>query len=248
MVGMVILIVGVLIGSQRAALAPHIQAWRQAARPDAAIHARPLAAATTHPAALLPTIRSAELTYATMPEPGVWADLVVVLDDPLPPGDGGPTKVTLLLPGTLLQDFKIRTCEPKLTTPPMRRPDGRYALVFPAPIPQSLNWYRISLETRHPPHGLEVAYLLDGARNLPDLPPVPVKTLYADREADPFMVVPEPLVYWLPGRATAAFPVALAASALLGAVGIVGCVLAFRFARGTYNKVGAAESRARRAG
>jgi hypothetical protein len=172
-----------------------------------------------------PQIRSAELWYATAPAPGVWAELKVVMDNPLA---AGPTRSVLLVSGTLMEDFRIRTSEPKLLTQPRRRPDGRYALVFPAPIPESLNWYRIYLECRNrTPRALNLGLMLDGARNLTEHPPVPAEVYFADRQADPFLVVPESLVRWVPGQAQTALPVLVAYAVVLGAVAAAGCAAAF---------------------
>ncbi|HEU5317753.1 MAG TPA: hypothetical protein VFX49_16700 [Chloroflexota bacterium] len=174
----------------------------------------------------IPLIRSAELWYATAPKPGVWAELKVVLDNPL---QAGPDRTTLIVSGTLMEDFRVRSTEPKLLTQPRRRPDGRYALVFPAPIPESLNWYRVYLEARRTnPRPLSLGYMLDGAKNLPDVPPTPARIFYTDRQSDPFMVVPEPLVGWVPGQARSAFPVLVLYAVAIGAVAAAGCAAAFR--------------------
>jgi hypothetical protein len=174
----------------------------------------------------IPLIRSAELWYATVPRPGVWAELKVVLDNPL---QIGPDRTTLIVPGTVMEDFRIRSTEPKLLTQPRRRPDGRYALVFPAPIPESLNWYRVYLEARRAnPRPIELGFMLDGARNVPELPPTPARIFYTDRQSDPFMVVPEPLVGWVPGQARSAFPILVLYAAAIGAVAAAGCAAAFR--------------------
>lgn len=186
----------------------------------------------------VPQIRTAELWYATTPKPGVWAELKVVLDNPL---QAGPDRTTLIVSGTLMEDFRIRSTEPKLLTQPRRRPDGRYALVFPAPIPESLNWYRVYLEARRTsPRPLELGYMLDGAKNLPALPPTPARVFYTDRQSDPFMVVPEPLVGWVPGQARSAFPVLVLYAAAIGAVAAAGCAAAFKVVKLTAVRPGAA--------
>jgi hypothetical protein len=173
----------------------------------------------------LPIIRSSELWYATTPAPGVWAELKVVLDNPL---QAGPTKTTLLVSGSLLEDFKIRSTEPKLLTQPRRRPDGRYALVFPAPIPESLNWLRVFLECRKAaPRPLSLGFMLDGARALPDQSPTTAQVFFSDRQADPFIVVPERLVSWVPGQAQSAFPVLVVYAVAMGTIAAAGCVAAF---------------------
>ncbi|HEV2122137.1 MAG TPA: hypothetical protein VGW38_05090 [Chloroflexota bacterium] len=176
-----------------------------------------------------PTIRTCELWYATTPAPGVWAELKVVLDNPLPAGPGAPSRALLLVPGTLLEDFKIRSAEPKLLTQPTRRPDGRYALAFAAPIPESLNWYRLYLTVRTAsPRPVQLAFMLGGGRSLPLMQPVPAQIFHTDRQADPFLAVPEPLVRWLPSHGRDAFPLLAAISAALCVLAIGGCVFAFK--------------------
>lgn len=173
-----------------------------------------------------PAIQSAELWYATAAAPGVWAELRVVVDNPLA---GSATKCALLVPGTLLEDFRIRSTEPKLLTPPRRRPDGRYALAFPAPLAQSLNWYRLQLEARSARlRPIQLGFVLDGIRGAPDAAPAPARVFYSDRQADPFSVVPEPLVGWVPGRARGAFPLLVAFALAVGAIALAGCAAAFR--------------------
>jgi hypothetical protein len=195
---------------------------RVVARPAAP----PAGPSRTQPA---PTIRTAELRYATRPAPGVWAELKIVLDNPIA---AAAEKCALLVPGTLLEDFQIRSTEPKLLSPPRRRPDGRYALIFPAPISESWNWYRLDLKARRDSHRpLEVGFLLEGAADVPETAPVRAQVLYADRLADPFMVVPEPLVRWVPGRAGGAFPVLLVFTVALAATVLAGCLAAFRLVR-----------------
>jgi len=176
----------------------------------------------------VPVIRSAELWFATTPSPGVWAELKVVLDNPLKPGSANPTRSTLLVSGTLMEDFRIRSTEPKLLVQPRRRPDGRYALVFPAPLPESLNWYRVYLEARRSaPRPLALGFMLDGQRNLEEQPPVAAQVFFTDRQADPFRVVPEPLVSWVPGQAGSAFPILVLYAVAIGSIAAAGCVAAF---------------------
>lgn len=193
---------------------------RSVARPAAA---PPAGSPWPQPA---PTIRTAELRYATRPAPGVWAELKVVVDNPVAtPAE----KCALLVPGTLLEDFRIRSTEPKLLSPPRRRPDGRYALIFPAPISESWNWYRLDLKARRDTHRpLELGFILEGVTNVPETSPVTAQVFYNDRQADPFMVVPESLVRWVPGRAGGAFPVLLVYALALAATVLVGCLAAFR--------------------
>jgi hypothetical protein len=221
--------VGLVTGSlvTLVSLAVLLVLTRYAARPAPGI-ATPVAVAASQGAPWPvpgPTIRSSELWFATTPAPGVWAELKVVLDNPLP---AGPTRTTLLVSGTILEDYRIRTTEPKLVTPPRRRPDGRYALVFPAPIPESLNWFRIYLECRNStPRPLALGFMLDGARNVAEQPPVPAQVYFADRQADPFLVVPEAVVRWVPGEAHTALPVLVAYAVILGVVAAAGCAAAF---------------------
>jgi hypothetical protein len=172
-----------------------------------------------------PTIRSSEVWYATTPAPGVWAELKVVLDNPV---ESDATRTTLLVSGSVLEDFRIRSTEPRLLSQPQRRPDGRYAFVFPAPISESLNWYRVFLVCRKSsPRPLQVGFMLDGATSLTDTEPTPTKVFYSDRQADPFLVVPEPLVSWVPGQAQTAFPVLVLYALAMGGVAAAGCVAAF---------------------
>ena len=178
----------------------------------------------------VPVIRSSELWYATSPARGVWAELKVVLDNPLRTGPGHPSRTTLLVSPTLMEDFRIRSTEPKLLGQPRRRPDGRYALVFPAPLPESLNWYRVYLEARKPaPRPLALYFLLDGqvSASLQEQTPTQTQVFYADRQADPFRVVPEPLVSWVPGQAGSAFPVLVLYAVAIGAIAAAGCIAAF---------------------
>ena len=173
-----------------------------------------------------PRITSSELRFATRPASGVWVELKIVLDNPLPPTDSGPRHTVLLLPGTLMEDYKLRGSEPTLVAAPMRRSDGRYALVFPAPLSQSLNWYRVDLEVRHArPRPLSLSVMLD--RPLLETATRVPQVQYADRDADPFLVVPEPVVAWIPGAAGGALPVlvlyTLAVTVLIGG----GCAVAF---------------------
>jgi hypothetical protein len=176
----------------------------------------------------VPVIRSSELWYATTPTRGVWAELKIVLDNPLRAGPTNPTRTTILVSGTLMEDFRIRSTEPNLLVQPRRRPDGRYALVYPAPLPESLNWYRVYLETRKSaPRPLSLGFMLEGQRNLEEQTPVPAQIFFADRQADPFRVVPEPLVSWVPGQAGSAFPILVLYAVAIGSVAAAGCVAAF---------------------
>jgi hypothetical protein len=215
------------VGVTALSFAALLMVWRLGARPEPA-PATPAAVAASQGAPWpvpQPAIRSSELWYATSPAPGVWAELKVVLDNPL---TSGPTRTTLFVSGTLMEDFRIRSTEPKLLTQPRRRPDGRYALVFAAPIPESLNWYRVFLECRNSaPRTVKLGFMLDGAKSLTEHPPVPAEVYFADRQADPFLVVPESIVRWVPGQAHTAFPVLVVYAVLLGAVAAAGCAAAF---------------------
>jgi hypothetical protein len=160
----------------------------------------------------------------------VWAELKVVLDNPLRAGTGHPSRTTLLISSTLMEDFRLRSTEPKLLGQPRRRPDGRYALVFPAPLPESLNWYRVYLEARHQaPRPLAISFMLDGraSASLPEQPPIPATIYHTDRQSDPFLVVPEPLVSWVPGQAGTAFPVLVLYAVAIGSIAAAGCIAAF---------------------
>jgi hypothetical protein len=152
-----------------------------------------------------------------------------VVDNPIV---SAAAKCALIVPGTLLEDFRIRSTEPKLLAPPRRRPDGRYALIFPAPISESWNWYRVDLRARRSaPRPLELGFVLEGVTNVPEVSPVTAEVIYSDRQADPFMDVPEPLLRWVPGRSTGAFPVLLVYALALGATIVLGCLAGFRLVR-----------------
>src|SRR5206468_5664486 len=99
----------------------------------------------------VPTIITSELRYATTPAVGVWAELMLIVDNPLADRPGGPTRAVLLVPGSLTDDFSIWDTEPKLLAQPERQSDGRIALAFPPPLAQTLNWYRLELEVRRRP-------------------------------------------------------------------------------------------------
>jgi hypothetical protein len=169
------------------------------------------------------------LRYATRPAPGVWAELKVVLDNPLPAAEG-PTQTTLLVPDTFFDDFTIRSTEPPMVAPPRRRDDRRYALTFPAPLAQSLNWYRVELAVRRPaPRPVAIGIVVDPPRS--ELHAIEPAVRYADREEDPFIVVPEPLVGRLPAAPQGTLPLLLAFALALGAVTAAGCVAAYRAVR-----------------
>jgi hypothetical protein len=156
----------------------------------------------------------------------------VVLDNPIPEGESHPSHAILLISGSLMEDYRIRSTEPKLLSPPRRRPDGRFALAFPAPIPESLNWYRVHLTARKSsPRPLQLAFQLDGGRPLPEMQPAPVQVFYTDRQADPFMMVPESLVNWMPREGSTAFSLLVITTLVLGALITLGCIAAFRTLR-----------------
>jgi hypothetical protein len=176
-----------------------------------------------------PTVRQAELWYATAPAPGVWVELKLVLDNPVALE---AERTVLRLPAALMEDFTLRDAEPPLLDPPVREPDGRYAFVFPAPLDRSLNWYRLFLTARRPaPRPLQVAVAIERAPGAPaprlDVPAVTPRTRYVDREADPFWVVPEELVAWLPSHPGALLPLLTVAAAILAITAAAGCLAAF---------------------
>ena len=65
-----------------------------------------------------------------------------------------------------------------------------------------------------------------GSRRL-DVPAVTPRTRFVDREADPFRVVPEALVAWLPSRPGALLPLMTAMAAVLAITAGAGCLAAF---------------------
>lgn len=196
--------------------------------PIRAARAKPVPSANPR-SATGPSIDLAELTYSTTPAPGVWAELKVIVNNPL---NVPAQKCVLLVPDSVLEDFRIRSTDPKLLAPPRRRPDGRYALIFAPPLNQSLNWYRVNLEVRdHSPRPIQVSYAMDGIRGVPETPQVSPRVLYTDREEDPFMVIPDALVGWLPGQGRGAFPVLVGYAVAVGAVILAGCATAFWMVR-----------------
>lgn len=175
-----------------------------------------------------PAIKTAELWYQQAPAPGVWAELKVILDNPL---KLGATKTQLVVSGTLLDDFRIRDTDPKLLMPPRRLVDGRVALLFPAPLDQSLNWYRLELAARTAaPRPLIVEMTIIGPGTMPPVRPATPVVQFADRAADPFLAVPRPLIGAIPGRAREAFPVLVVFDVVMGVLAAMGCVVAFRLA------------------
>ncbi len=179
-------------------------------------------------AGLAPVIKTAELWYQQAPAPGVWAELKVILDNPL---KLGAAKTELVVSSTLLDDFRLRGTDPKLLMPPRRLVDGRVALLFPAPLDQSLNWYRLELAARTAtPRPLMVEMAIIGPGAMPAVRPATPVVYFADRAADPFLVVPRPLISAIPGRAREAFPVLVVFDAVMGVLAGIGCVVAFRLA------------------
>jgi hypothetical protein len=178
-------------------------------------------------------VRQAELWYATAPADGVWAELMVVLDNPQ---TLEADRTVLRFPGALLDDFALRDTEPALLVPPVREPDGSYSFVFPPPLDRSLNWYRVFLAARRQsPRPFRVAVAIERPGGDPaarlEVPPVAPRTRYVDREADPFRVVPEAAVAWLPTRPGAILPLLALAAAVLGVTAAGGCLAAFRLQR-----------------
>jgi hypothetical protein len=183
-----------------------------------------------------PVVRRAELWFATTPAPGVWADLLLVLDYPL----AEPAERTVLrFPPTLLDDFALRDTEPPLLGPPVREADGGYAFVFPPPLDRSLNWYRVFLAARRQaPRPFRVAVSIDrpagGAQAQAQtqtptqaLSPLAPRVRYVDRAADPFRTVPEALVAWLPSRPAELLPLLAFTAAVLATTVTTGCLAAF---------------------
>ena len=170
--------------------------------------------------------------YSTTPGPGVWAELQLVLDNPLALD---AQRTVLRLPPGVLDDFALRGTEPALLAPPRLEPDGSCTLLYPPPLDRSENWYRVFLVGRRAsPRPLRVAVAVEGPQSSPGrpgsdvvLPPVAATTRYVDRAADPFLVVPEQLVGWVPWQSTAVLPLAAIAVVLLGGLAAAGCGAAF---------------------
>jgi len=153
---------------------------------------------------------------------GIWGPILFAF--------GYILAAVLFVPGSLLEDFRIRATEPTLIDEPRQRSDGRYAFTFPPALAQTLNWYRLEMEVRrHRPRPVQVSLLFD--RPLFETRLTGVRVIYADREADPFSVVPEPILGWLPGRATSALPLLVGYTAVLGVIVTAGCAAAFRVVR-----------------
>jgi hypothetical protein len=192
----------------------------------------------TLPSRPAPRVREAELWYASTPAPGVWVELKLVLENPdVLEGE----RTVFRFPARLLDDFSVRDAEPPLLGPPVQEADGRYAFAFPAPLDRSYNWYRLFLAARTvAPRPFQVAVAIEGraaasaggaaasgaARRL-DVPPVAPRIRYVDREADPFRVVPEALVGWLPSQPGALLPLMTAMAAVLAITAGAGCLAAF---------------------
>lgn len=176
----------------------------------------------------IPTVRVAELWYATTPAPGVWAELKIVLDYPGAVLEPASERTTLIVPASVFQDFRLRSTEPALVAPPRPLAGGGYALVFPAPLSHSWNWFRLQLEARSAsPRPVRCAFqLIEGKRSL-ELDAVPVAVYYSDRQADPFMDVPTPLLRWLPGPGRAAFVALLGLTLFVSGAAVAGCAAAF---------------------
>ena len=174
-----------------------------------------------------PEVRRAELWFATTPAPGVWADLLLVLDNPL----AEPAERTVLrFPATLLEDFALRDTEPPLLGPPVREADGGYAFVFPPPLDRSLNWYRVYLAARRQgprPFRWRCRSTAPPAPAVLSLSPTAPRARYVDRAADPFRTVPEALVAWLPSRPAVLLPLLVLTGAVLATTVTAGCLAAF---------------------
>jgi hypothetical protein len=186
-------------------------------------------ATTPQPPRSAPAVTLSEIWYATTPSKGVWAEWKIVLDNPLATK---ASRTYILVPATVMQDFSIRSTEPRMITPARRSADGRFLLTFPAPLPRSLNWYRINLVVRGArARPVQFGVLLDGVPGVSETTPVTAQVFYADRKADPFKVVPEPLVGWLPGQARGAFPVLVAYALAVGATVVGGTFAALLLLR-----------------
>lgn len=222
-------------GAVAAALRPALAALALAALALAALIG--CGGGGTPPARPAPRVREAELWYASNPAPGVWVELKLVLENPdVLEGE----RTVFRFPAWLLDDYTVRDAEPPLLGPPVQEADGRYAFAFPAPLDRSFNWYRLFLAARTAaPRAFQVAVAIEGraaaspaaagagaGRRL-DVPAVTPRTRYVDREADPFRVVPEALVGWLPSRPGALLPLMTAMAAVLAITAGAGCLAAF---------------------
>jgi hypothetical protein len=173
-----------------------------------------------------PSVRQAELILASTPSRGVWGELTVILDNPLVLG---ARRTLLYLPPTFVEDYDVRDTEPDMLLPPQRVSDGRYALTFPAPLEQSWNWYRVDLVARRAgPRPLQVTIAIEGGPARIEVGPATPRTRLADHAADPFLVIPEFLVQWVPGRSPQVFPLSLLAAGLMIVVLTGGCLALFR--------------------
>lgn len=241
-----LLAVGVLLGASTVRCAPPLE------RPATGV---PLAGDGRGAAGAQPAIKRAELWYATTPGDGVWAELRLILDNPL---TLNAERTVLRLPAGVMDDFRVRGSEPDLLWPPVVEADGRHAFVFPAPIARSQNWYRLYLAVHRPsagaspreprplPRALRVALAIEGGRaieggeavdagpaNASDrrpgrlpytVPEAPVRARFVDREADPFLLVPEAAVAWLPRQSSRLLPVLVVAAAALATTVAGGCL------------------------
>lgn len=235
-----LLAVSVLLGASTLGCAP------QPARSGVSA---PFAGSGLGPEGAQPAIKRAELWYATTPSDGVWAELRLILDNPLALN---AERTVLRLPAGAMDDFRVRGTEPDLLGPPVVEADGRHAFVFPAPIDRSQNWYRLYLAVHRPAGGgdsrerrplrrpLNVALAIEGSRALPGnpadggdqrprslpytIPETPVRARFVDREADPFSLVPEALVAWLPRQSSWLLPFLVVAAAALATTVAGGCL------------------------
>jgi hypothetical protein len=176
--------------------------------------------------------------------------LRVAVDNPLPAGPATPSRAVLLLSDTVLEDFRVRAAQPKLLTPPRRRPDGRYAFVFPALAPEAENRYQLTLECRRrAPRTLSVGLMVDGPKALLTREPLPVQIFFADQEDQPRAAVPEPLAHWVGQRPPAPIAPFAGYSLALGAVVAGGCAIAlWAVGRGRARGRAAGRARGRAAG
>ncbi len=67
-------------------------------------------------------IKRAQLRYATTPSTGVWAELDLILDNPLVLN---AERTVVRLPAGAMERFSVRGSEPDLLVPPTAEADGR---------------------------------------------------------------------------------------------------------------------------
>ena len=71
---------------------------------------------------------------------------------------------------------------------------------------------------------------LDGIPPPAETAPLAARVFYADREADPFRIVPEPLVAPVPDRGRGAFGLLVGFALALAALAVAGLAAVFRYA------------------